>query len=49
MSKNAIMFLCGLFGNVWCVPLLYVMALPIGDSRLQMSKNDCILDRSGWT
>ena len=41
LGKNAIFFLVSLFANVWCVPLLYVMALPIGDTRAQNSKNDC--------
>ena len=40
LGRNAVTFLCCLFGNVWAVPLLYVMALPIGDSRAQMSRVD---------
>lgn len=42
LGKNAIFFLICLFANVWCVPLLYVMALPIGDTRAQNSKTDCL-------
>lgn len=40
MGKNASAFLACLFGCVWSVPLLYVMALPIGDTRAQQSKHD---------
>ncbi|CAD7937715.1 unnamed protein product [Amoebophrya sp. A25] len=41
MGKNAILFLGCLFGCVWSMPLLYVMALPIGDSRMAHARTDC--------
>eukprot|EP00392_Amoebophrya_sp_AT5.2_P000440 g441.t1 len=41
MGRNAVLFLACLFGCVWGVPLLYVMALPIGDSRMIHSRTDC--------
>ncbi len=40
MGRNAIVFLACLFGCVWSVPLLYAMALPIGDTRSQQAKHD---------
>lgn len=35
ISKSVGWFLMSVFGNVWAVPLLYLMALPIGDSSAQ--------------
>jgi len=42
IGRMAGWFLLCLFTNVWFLPLLYLMALPIGDSQMQHAKTDVI-------
>jgi len=42
LGKRTGWFLFALFVCVWTIPLLYLMALPIGDSVLQNAKTDSV-------